>query len=376
MSGLTPFAEAVAWIDREIATPLAAESVPLAAAPGRVLAEDVVARCDAPPFDRTTVEGWAVKAEETLGANLYNPLLLPAKPVAAGARLPPGTDALVPVEAAESRAGGSIEVVEPVHAGAGVERRGESFAAGTVVVQAGRLLGPAELGLLVEAGIGEAVAVRRPRVRILALLGVPQAAMPMLEGLIARDGGIADRGNADRDSPRSLGAAAAMPGADIVFVLGACGRSDADAALRAAAGTIAMHGVALRPGSAIGLGHAGALPLFVLPESPADCLWAYELLAGRAVRRRAGLPPDPPYVAGDYVAARKIVSAVGLTEVRPVRRIADREEVEPVTGSGLFAAAGAADGFVIVPEGSEGVAPGGRVRVYLYDRQRKWAADG
>jgi molybdopterin molybdotransferase len=236
------------------------------------------------------------------------------------------------------------------------------------VLRAGRRLGAAELGLLGEAGIGAVAVVRHPRVRLVV---VPDAATPMLAALVARDGGIAEIRPADRERPQTVGAAVAMPGADIVLVLGGCGQGEADAALRAAAGNIAMHGVALRPGSSIAIGRAGAMPLFLLPENPADCLWAYELLAGRAVRRHAGRSPEPPYFARDLVAARKIVSAIGYAEVRPVRRIADSDHIEPVAGTGLFAAAGEADGFVLVPEASEGVAPGGRVPVSLYDRHRK-----
>jgi molybdopterin molybdotransferase len=358
MSGLTSFAAAVAWIDREFGGPPAAETVPLGDALRRVVAADVVARRAAPPFDRAALDGWAVRAEETLGASLYNPVLLPARPIACGMRLPPGADAVIPLEAAQRSMGGTIEIVEPVAGGADVERGGDFYCAGAVVLPAGRPIGAAQLGLLAEAGIEVIAAVRRPRVRLVVAAGDADAATPMLAAFVARDGGIVEIHAADDER--------AAPDVDLVLILGGTGQGEADTALRAAAGRMAIHGVALRPGSFVALGHAGSVPLFLLPRGLADCLWAYELLAGRAVRRSAGRPPGPPYAVCELAAARKIVSAVGYAEVRPVRLAAGA--VEPVAGSGLFAAAGEADGFVVVPEASEGIPPGSRVPVYLYDR--------
>ena len=105
----------------------------------------------------------------------------------------------------------------------------------------------------------------------------------------------------------------------------------------------------------------------LLPGAPAACLWSYELFAGRAIRRLGGRGPELPYRSREMITARKIVSAIGMTEICPVRCGAG-DTVEPVPSFaeiGLMAAVGA-DGFVIVPEGSEGYPQGGRVTVYLY----------
>jgi molybdopterin molybdotransferase len=129
---------------------------------------------------------------------------------------------------------------------------------------------------------------------------------------------------------------------------------------------LAVHGVALRPGETAGAGRAAGVPVFLLPGAPADCLWAYELLAGRAIRLMAGLGPGLPYAKETLRTARKIVSEVGTVEVLPVRRTASGE-VEPMPSfaeAGLAAAAHA-DGFVLVPEASEGYPQGAAVTVYL-----------
>ena len=106
----------------------------------------------------------------------------------------------------------------------------------------------------------------------------------------------------------------------------------------------------------------------LLPGAPAACLWSYELFAGRAIRRLGRRSPELPYRSREMITARKIVSAIGMTEICPVRCGAG-DSVEPLPSfaeAGLMAAVGA-DGFVIVPEGSEGHPQRGRVTVYLYE---------
>ena len=109
-------------------------------------------------------------------------------------------------------------------------------------------------------------------------------------------------------------------------------------------------------------------PVFLLPGMPVDCLWAYELFAGRAIRRLAGRNPALPFRSREMRLERKIVSNIGMTEIFPMR--CAEGQAEPIASfaeAGLMAAA-RADGFVIVPEGSEGFAAGAAVTVYLFDR--------
>jgi molybdopterin molybdotransferase len=338
---VTPYPAAVAWIDCTF-SPLDAERIPVAAGCGRVLAEDVAAAKDMPAADRAVEAGWAVEAEPTTGAGPYNPLVVAACRVAAGAPLPEGSDAVVPEALAQPLPdGNSIEIIEPVVAGALVERRGEDCRQGTTLLRAGHRLRPADLGLLAGGGRAEVAVVRRPCVR-LAAARAPLAAM--LQAFIQRDGGVA---GADGEAADLLLAAGAAPPA-----------------------AIAIDGIALRPGGAVVLGHAGGTALFSLPEIPVHCLWAYEMLAGRAVRRLAGLPPDPPFARRRLTAARKLVSAVGFTDIWPVRRVGE-DGIEPAAGgapagAGLFATLAQADGFVVIPPASEGCSPGTAVWVYLY----------
>ncbi len=285
-----------------------------------------------------------------------------------------------------------LELIEPVAAGTNVERSANEFACGTLLLRTGRRLGSAELGLLAEGGIGAVDVIRRPRVRVivtrrdLAEAGteLPTGAVfdvntPMMRGLVERDGGTIEPCALDRLCDRGIRDAVDAPDADLVIVVGGSGFGPNDepiieALRRPGEGDgLRMHGIALRPGLSSGIGRIGEKPLFLLPGSPTGCLWAYEMLAGRVVRRLAGRDPELPYPAREFVTAGKIVSSIGFLEVWPVRLVAGGNRVEAVSAAapdgtgGLFPTVAQADGFVLVPEASEGFPPGARARVYLYD---------
>jgi molybdopterin molybdotransferase len=392
-----PVAGVLAWVDRHVAC-LPAEEVLAAEAAGRVVAEDVRATIDLPPFDRAAVDGFALRADETVGASSYNPLpfrlaalsegLPPGSvaPLQAGDPLPRGADAVIHLEHATLGQEGIVEVIEPVVGANEVERAGSHGSRGSTIAAAGRRLGASDIGLLSWAGSARISVVRRPRVscllvgrnlvetgRRLAPGEVHDANGPMLRALVRRDGGVTvEQRRIERDRVL-LRAAMVAPGADIILVAGGTGPGvdDYAAAALSDAGEVAMHGVALCPGETAGLGRArSGVPVVLLPGSPAACLCAYEFLAGRAIRRLGGRNPELPFAMRLMTAAGKIASEIGMTEVRPVRRLADGT-VEPVASfseAGLTAAAHA-DGFVIVPEGSEGYGQGVRVPVYMYDAQ-------
>ena len=407
-TGLTPIADAIAWIDRAVAGWLEAERLSPVEARDRVLARDIVAESNAPPFDRASADGYAVEAGSTLGANTYNPLtfrlddngsaILPkASVVTLGSPLPTNADAVVPREhVGEDEASNTFEIVDPVATGANVERAGTGFREGTQLLHAGMPLAPSHMALLAEAGIGTIEVVRRPRVRLvvtspnlvtadkeLARGTAFDADTPMLRGLVERDGGTVEICIMDRNSAHAIRNAIAARDADLVIVIGGSGHGANDAIVLEALGRpagpgddgLAIHGIALRPGSSSGIGRAGGVPLFLLPGLPAPCFWAYEMLAGRAVRRLSGRSPELPYPQREFVTLRKIVSNIGFLEVWPVRRVAGTDSVEPVLAaapvsvSGLFSTIAEADGFVLIPDASEGIQPGTCTRVYLYDAQ-------
>ena len=366
---------AISWVDATTEA-LDREDVPLPTARGRVLTETIRAPGPIPGNNRAATDGFAVQASASFGAGSYNPIRLPLIGVAAGDALPAGTYAVVPLQLAEPDGQACIEVVEAVAAGDNIEQQGAVATIGATLVPAGTRLAARHIGLLTMAGLSEVSVVRRPRVRILICKPTKASASedsngPMTRVAVERDGGVIGECVAMERDKLSIRAALVETDAEIAIVIGGTGRGAGDhsAAALADAGELAIHGVALCPGETTGLGRtASGVPVVLLPGAPVSCLWAYELFAGRAIRRLGGRNTELPYQSREMITARKIVSALGMTEICPVRRGAG-DTIEPLPSfaeTGLMAAVGA-DGFVIVPQGSEGYPQGARMTVYLYD---------
>jgi molybdopterin molybdotransferase len=391
--------DVVRLIDERV-PPLSAETIPVAQAAGRVLTADVVAEVAVPGFDRAAMDGYAVRAEETFGAGPYNPLelrvlgtALPGRPFAGantpgtavrimtGAPVPAGADAILPAEVAREEAG-VLRVTEPVPPGRHVGRRGEDVEPGRTVLAAGRVLRPQDLGLLAALGVAEVTAVRRPRVAVLATGDelLPAGARPegdrivdsnsvMLAALVRRDGGEPRTGPPLPDRREVLRSALGDTDADVLLVAGgsSVGQEDHAPGLVAELGELAVHGVALRPASPTGVGFLAGRPVVLLPGNPVSCLCAYDLFAGRIVRRLGGRPPGLPYLTVTLPLAGKIASAVGRVDYVRVRVRDGRAEPLAVSGASLLSTTTAADGFVLVPRDSEGFPAGHEVPVHLYD---------
>jgi molybdopterin molybdotransferase len=356
---------ALSWIDAT-ADCLDAEQIPLEAAAGRVTDKDMRVARAIPPADCAAIDGYAVCAEDSFGAGAYNPIGVAAITIESGEALPPGTDAVVPLDHGEFDEAGRIVLVDPVAGGTHIDRAGSFAAAGTVLVAAGASLTPHHVGMLILAGFARVTAIRRPRVRLVivgnARFGEPvDADGPMLRALIKRDGGTV--------AEASLGDAFAA-GVDIILIAGGTGHGQRDrsAAALSASGRLEIDGVALIPGETSGFGHtASGVPVILLPGAPIACLWGYEFFGGRAIKRFAGRDAALPYPGRPAIITRKIVSAIGSTEIYPVRRLPDGriQPIAPFVELGLTAAI-EADGFVIVPEASEGYPADTSVTTYFY----------
>lgn len=402
MHGFTARAEVadvLRWIDTH-ATTLRAENVSIDEATGRVLADPVIAPIDVPAFDRSAMDGYAVRGSETSGASDYNPLefdvrgqALPGQPFAGvvgagtavrimtGAPLPQGADAVVPAEYA-SESAGRVALTLAVGAGKNVGACGEDIRAGTHVLDAGRRLRPQDLGLIASLGLAEVAVVQRPRVRIVVTgnevvrpgerkgpYEIYDANSAMLRGLLARDGGVVEAHCKLGDDAARIRDALVAPNADVILVSGgsSVGSEDHAPRLLAEVGELAIHGVAMRPSSPAGAGRVGDALVFLLPGNPVSCLCAYDFFAGRAIRLRGGRSPDWPYRTREGIVARKIVSAVGRVDYCRVRFAHDEIEPLALSGASILSSTTRADGFVIVPAESEGYGAGTAVTAYLYD---------
>lgn len=403
MRGFTRRAEvgvAWQWIDRHAAR-LGSQTVDVEQTAGRILANDVVATLDVPAFDRSAMDGYAVRGEETTGASEYNPLTftvigqaLPGKPfegtvlvgqavrIMTGAPLPEGADAVVPAEYARETPQGA-EVSSAFAVGKNVGRLGEDIARGAAVLDAGRRLRPQDLGVLASLGLPRIEVIRQPQVRIVVTGGevvapgqpkapyeIYDANSAMLRGLVARDGGLPQGPVRTGDDPERVREAINAGGADVVLVSGgsSVGTEDHAPRLLAQAGELAIHGVAMRPSSPAGFGRIGSTLVFLLPGNPVSCLCAYDFFAGRAIRLCGGRPAQWPYSMLRAEVGRKIVSAIGRVDYVRVRVRDGLVEPLALSGASVLSSTVRADGFVVVPAESEGFAPGSGVDVYLYDQ--------
>ena len=390
---------ALAWLDAHL---LARESEPvqLAEVAGRVLALDVISRFDVPGFARSMMDGFAVRAADTMGATPYNRLpldvigeVLPGREfqgeiatgqavrIMTGAPLPRGADAVLPAEKVEIEAPSKIFACEDVSPGKHVGQRGEDVATGALVLSAGRRLRPQDVGVLSSIGVAEIHVVRRPRVRIVVTgnellppgsaprgCQIVDANSPMLAALVARDGGVPFNPGIVPDDPPAI-AAALRDDADVILVSGgsSVGQEDHAPRLLAQLGELAIHGVAMRPSSPVGMGTLDGRLVILLPGNPVSCLCAYDFFAGRAIRALGGRTKDWPYLKTRRPLARKLVSTVGRVDYARVKLIDGAVEPLAISGASILSSTTRADGFVIVPEDSEGFPAGAEVELFLYD---------
>jgi molybdopterin molybdotransferase len=397
---------------------LAAEPVDLSDCAGRVLAEDVRAEVDVPGFDRSAMDGYAVRGEETFGASAYDPVelavigeVLPGAPfggrvergtavrVMTGAPLPEGADAVVEAEVCSER-DGRVAVGGAVAPRKNVGATGEDIRAGDLVLRAGRRLRPQDVGLLASIGAARPRCVRRPRVRLLVtgdeLLPAgsrPEGARivdsnsPVLRALIERDGGELVSSEILPDRPERVREALSRAGAEVALVSGGSSVGTEDHAPRIVAelGSLDFHGISMRPSSPTGIGRirvGGAAEggdgqpeqgdiveswVFLLPGNPVSCLCAYEFFAGPTLRAMGGRSRDWPHRRAVLPLERKISSAVGRTDY--VRVAVEGGRVVPLATSGasILSSTVRAAGCVVVPRESEGLPQDALVEVRLYD---------
>jgi molybdopterin molybdotransferase len=393
-------AAALAWLDGQL-TPRTAERLPLRTAAGRVLAAPVVSEVEVPGFDRATMDGYAVVAESTEGASPYSrlPLVvigdsLPGRPfegsvaagqavrIMTGAPLPLGCDAVLPAEWIEDETGTntSVSALAAVSPGKNIGRAGEDVVRGTTLLHAGRVLRPQDLGVLSSVGVREVPVFSRPRVRLVVTgnellpsgsrphgYHIVDANGPMLAALAERDGGLVDFPGLVPDEP-GLILEALHTRADVIIVSGgsSAGIEDLAPPMVAQHGELAIHGIAMRPSSPTGLGRIGERLVFLLPGNPVSCLCAYDFFAGRAIRALGGRSLAWPYRQIRGRLTRKISSPIGRLDYARVQLAEGAVQPLAVGGASVLSSTTRADGFVIVPDDSEGFAAGTDVEVWLY----------
>ncbi|GAA3810251.1 molybdopterin molybdotransferase MoeA [Sphaerisporangium flaviroseum] len=397
----------------EAVRPLDPVELGLEAALGSTLAEDVTSPVALPPFDNSAMDGYAVRAEDVAGATEDEPVVLPvAADVAAGdlepravergfvtrimtgAPVPEGADAVVPVEWTD---GGTVKVAirRPAPVGNAIRRSGEDVRAGNLVLGAGAVLGPAQLGIL--AGVGRRAVLAHPRPRVVVLCTGAELVEPgtplghgqiwesnsyTLVAAVQQAGGQASRRSAVGDDPYEFSTVlnGVIGEADAVITSGGISMGAYEPVKEALSplGTVRFEKVAMQPGMPQGFGLLGErhVPIFTLPGNPVSSYVSFVLYVKPALDRMRGLPAGPPVTvpatttsalrspAGKRSFLRGVLSGGaaggGVADERGGGAV-----VAPVHGQGShqLAALALANALIVVPEDVTDVPEGTVVEV-------------
>jgi putative molybdopterin biosynthesis protein len=396
-------------------SPLAAETVRLTQALGRVLACDLVAETDVPAFDRANVDGFALRAADTIGAGERAPrrLLLNAQviacghpptlevragtasAIATGGAVPRGADAVVMIEhtgLVETPQGPAIDVRRAAGAGQFVAFAGSDMARGETVLRRGQQLSSREIGILAACGIAEIPVVRRPQVAVISTgdeLVLPGTVLPpagvydsnsaIVGAAVEEAGGEAVHYGVIPDNEAKLEAAVrqALAACDMVVLSGGTSKGVGDLSYRILARLgppgVLVHGVALKPGKPLCLAVSDGKPIAVLPGFPTSAIFTFHAFVAPIIRARAGLPAEAAQSVKATVPVR-IPSEMGRQEFVLVALVPG--EHAPVAfpigkGSGAVTSFSQADGFLAIDALSAGLDAGIAQEVTLISGRAK-----
>ena len=373
------------------------EDVPLEEAAGRVLAANVTAEINVPPFRRASMDGYAVKAKDTMDASESKPRrlrLIGARhagesidinvsdnecvEIATGSPLPKGTDAVVMVEYTRL-SGNTVEIMCEAELGENVADEGEDIKSGEIVTKAGEVLTPGKLGAAAALGLATLKVYAKPRVAIYSTGNeiVPQGGTVKpgqiydinsctLTSVVQMSGCIPVRKGLVADDPQELLAAVKEVAAcDIAVFSGgsSVGSKDLLAATVEEVGVVHFHGLRVKPGKPTLFGTVQGKPVFGMPGNPTSCLTNAYIFLIPVLRKIAGLPS---------VEMRRVrailsgpISSDGEREVfYPVR--VEGESAVPVFRKGSnITSMSHANGLVIIPIGTKRIEKGTEVEVKL-----------
>ncbi|CQH59905.1 molybdopterin molybdenumtransferase [Halobacterium hubeiense] len=365
------------------------ERVPLLDADGRTVATAVTAERDVPHYRRAAMDGFAVRAEDTFGASDRSPAVLrgdEAERVHTGSAVPEWADAVVMIEQADT-ASGDVEVFSAVGEGENVAPIGEDVEAGDRLYEPGHRLRPSDLGLLKSVGLREVEVYERPDVAVIPT-GEELVQDDPEPGEVVETNGLTVSRLAERwgasaryedvvtdDEDALADAIEANVDADVVVTTGgsSVGERDLIPEVVDNLGEVFVHGVALRPGHPVALGEVAGTLVVMLPGYPVACIVNAVQFLRPALKRVGGMPlDDPPSVQARLDG--KIRSEPGVRTFARVRLREDGEETvaEPVSasGSGVLSSVALADGWVVVPEQTEGIDAGETVAVENWEAHR------
>ncbi|OPY78110.1 MAG: Molybdopterin molybdenumtransferase [Syntrophorhabdus sp. PtaU1.Bin153] len=371
---------------------------------GRVLADNVVAEEDIPPFSRSLVDGFAVKAKDTQGAKETNPVLLYLKGeirigqeagmmlengsciyLSTGAMIPQGCDGVVMQEYTR-KMGDAVEITRAVYRGENICYTGEDIRKESTILHKGRRLSPFDLGALSALGITGAWVYKKPSIALLSsgdeIIEVSQKPAPgqirdinryTIASSLQNSGAVVTfTGIAKDDMEDITDHLRASVKHDMILVSGGSSKGERDyitAAIEKLGGEIRFHGINIKPGKPTIFGSLWGKPIFGLPGHPVSCMMVVIRFVLPLVRRLEGeTETEQQRTVG--VLTTNIPSSYGIEEYVRVRT--DYREsgcsITPIFAkSSVISSLSQASGYVIVPEGKEGFEQGDEAVVYYFD---------
>jgi molybdopterin molybdotransferase len=392
-------------------TVLAAETVPTVQALGRVLAGDISAGENIPPFANSSMDGYALRAIDVNSAGPDSPVRLrvvddipagtePARIIGTreaarimtGAVMPEGADAVIPVEETDDQwtSDGTaslpeyVSVYQAVNPGDYVRPAGESIQSGQPVLRAGTVLRPQDIGVLVSLGQGSVSVIRQPRVVIFStgdeLIDVDEPLTPgkirnsnsyVLEGLVTTYGGIPIRLPVARDTladvrQRFQEALSQRPDLIITSAGVSVGTRDVVRPVIDELGHVDLWRVNMRPGKPLAFGHLQNTPFFGLPGNPVSAMVTFDILVRPVLLKQGGRPDSAPMTTA--AVGENLKSDGRRSYLRVTLACEEAQLVARPTGtqsSSVLLSMVLADGLLIVPEGMTDVPAGTRLPVRL-----------
>ncbi len=374
-------------------------TVPLGKALNRVLATDLIAKDDLPKFDKSAVDGYALRAEDTTGASQFKPVTFhlteaeevgskQARQIWTGNPIPKGADAVVMIENTKKR-DGTLDVWVQLARGGNVSKKGEDVKKGETIIKAGTRLKPYHLALLAAMGNTNAEVTEKPRIGILATGNelaeagskphenqifdsnrIMLSAMCRELGAEPVDLGIAKDDVAEIAEKLSNG----LQNCDAVITSGGTSVGGLDLVPDAVNSSgnpgVIVHGMALRPAMPTALAVLDGKAVMILSGNPVAAIIGFEVFARPLICKMLGMKKAEPRPMVNAVMTRKVATALGRKTFVRVKVTQKNGEflAEPVSarGSGAISTMTRGNGFVVVPENREGVREGEVVAVRLF----------
>jgi len=375
------------------------EKVPIEEAVGRVLANDITAKRNVPPFDRAAMDGYAVKAEDTFKASQFNPVKLKIidilhagestdKPIkkgqciriATGCPIPPGADAVVMVEFTQEK-DGFVSIFKAVHPGANIALKGEDIKKGEIILRSGELLTPAKIGVLASLGHRDVLVYQKPRVAV-----IPTGSEVCEVGSELKKGQVYDVNSYTltsvlMENGASVTKAPVIPDVidelrsavtqhldhDLIVFSGGSSVGEKDLLVRVVEdlGELLFHGIQIKPGKPTLFGLVKGKPIFGMPGYPTSCLSNAYIFLVPAVRKVARLPPKRPRTVKAKMGTR-IVSASGREQFLTVK-IKNGIAYPVFKASGDITSLAGADGYIILPVNLDVIEKDEEVTITLFE---------